>query len=165
MDLESYIEHANKAIHNAKLVRHTSKRILLGKSKTNVQPSQIRELSDTMQKVVDITDKAMKGARLAESRAKSRLLAVKRATAKTITHTTKAKHAAIASRKTANAALAISKKMINPNLEQKYKKTYNIQIESSIRAAKIAEDEIAKALLASKTARIAARMALKEMQI
>lgn len=165
MDLESRIEHANKAIHNAKLVRETSKKILSTKSRVNIRPSQIRELSNTMQKVVESTNKAMKGAKLAESRAKSRLAAVKRATAKTIAHTTKAKYAAITSRKTANAALATSKKMTNPNLEKKYQKTYGIQIESSIRAAKIAEDETAKALIASKTARIAARMALKEMQI
>ena len=163
MDIESQIKHANKAIHNAKLVRNTSRKLLT--NKLNIRPSQLRELSNTMQKVEESTDRAMKGAKLAESRAKSRLSAVRKATAKTIAHTTKAKYAAIASRKTANAALATSKKMTNPKFEKKYQRTYNIQIESSIRAAKVAENETIKALTASKTARIAARMALKELQI
>jgi hypothetical protein len=55
--------------------------------------------------------------------------------------------------------------MTNPQLEKKYQKTYDIQITVSIRAAKVAEMETQKAIVASKTARITARIALKEIQI
>ena len=163
MNIDSHIENATRAIHNAKIVRNTSKKILSKKS--DIHPEHVKELSKIMQSVISSTDKAMKGAKLAESRAKSRLAAVKEETSKTITHTRNAKYAAIASRKSANSALITSKKMTNPQLEKKYQKTYNIQLESSICAARVAEKETAKALMASKTARIAARMALKELQI
>ncbi|MGY5149850.1 MAG: hypothetical protein ACW9W3_07280 [Candidatus Nitrosopumilus sp. bin_68KS] len=163
MDLDSHIQHANKAIHNTKVVRETSRKIL-GR-KLNVHPTYIRELSKTMQSVIISTDKAIKGAKLAESRAKSRLAAVKKATAKTIAHTKNAKYAAIASKKTANAALETSNKMKNPKYEKKYQEIFDAQIAGSIHVAKVAEIETEKALKASKTARIAARMALKEMQI
>ncbi|MGY5147281.1 MAG: hypothetical protein ACW9W4_04720 [Candidatus Nitrosopumilus sp. bin_7KS] len=163
MNIDPHIENATRAIHNAKIVRNTSKKLLA--KKFNSHPEHIAKLSEIMQSVVSSTNKAMKGAKLAESRAKSRLAAVKKETSKTITHTKNAKYAAIVSRKSANAALATSKKMTTPQLEKKYQKTYNIQIESSIRAAMVAENEIAKATMASKTARIAARMALKELQI
>ena len=116
-----------------------------------------------MQGVISSTDKAMKGALLAESRAKSRWIEVKKETSKTITHTKNAKYASIVSRKSANAALATSKKMTNPQLEKKYQKTYNMQIESSIRAAMVAENEIAKATKASEIARMTARIDLKEL--
>ena len=163
MNVDSHIENAARAIHNAKIVQGTGKKIL--RKKSNIRPKQIKELDRIMQMVVVNTDKAMRGAKLAESRAKSRLNAVKKESAKTITHTRNAKYAAITSRKAANAALATSKKMTTEILEKKHQKTYDIQIVSSIRAAKIAENEIQKATLASKTARIAARMALKELQI
>jgi hypothetical protein len=163
MNMDHHIENASKAIQNAKIVQNTAKKILTKKSE--IHPKQIKELDKIMQMVIENTDKAMKGVKLAESRVKSRLNAVKKETAKTITHTRNAKYAAIASRKTANAALATSKKMTTPILGKKHQKIYNIQIISSIRAAKVAENEIRKATLASKTARIAARMALKELQI
>ena len=163
MQIDSHIENAARAIHNAKMVRNTSKKILAKKS--NIRPEHIQELSNIMQSVISSTDKAMKGARLAESRAKSRLAAVKKETSKAIIHTRNAKYAATASRKSANSALITSKKMTNPKLEKKYEKTYDVQIAASVRAAKVAEKETQKATLASKTARIAARMALKELQI
>ncbi|MCV0392089.1 MAG: hypothetical protein K5790_02215 [Nitrosopumilus sp.] len=163
MNIDSHIENAARAIHNAKMVRNTSKKLLIKKS--NIHPEHIIELSKIMQSVISSTGKAMKGAKLAESRAKSRLEAVKKEIAKTITHTRNAKYAAIASQKSANAALITSKKMTNPQLVNKHQKTYNIQIEASIRAAKVAEKETQKATIASRTARIAARMALKELQI
>ncbi|MDH3311632.1 MAG: hypothetical protein OEM28_00605 [Nitrosopumilus sp.] len=163
MNIDSHIENAARAIHNAKMVRNTSKKILAKKS--NIHPEHIEELSKIMQSVISSTDKAMKGAKMAESRARSRLAAVKKETSKTITHTRNAKYAAIASRKSANSALITSKKMTNPQLGKKYQKTYDIQIAASIRAAKVAEKETQKATMASKTARIAARMALKELQI
>ena len=163
MEIDSHIENATRAIHNAKMVRNTSKKILTKKS--NIHPEHIQELSKIMQGVISSTDKAMKGSKLAESRAKSRLAAVKKETSKAIIHTRNAKYAAIASRKSANSALATSKKMTNLQLEKKYQKTYDIQIIASIHAAKVAEKETQKATMASKTARIAARMALKELQI
>ena len=163
MDIDSHIENATRAIHNAKMVRNASKELLVKKS--SIHPEHIEELSRIMQGVIASTDKAMKGAKLAESRAKSRLAAVKKETTKTITHTRNAKYAAIASRKSANSALITSKKMVNPQLVKKYQKTYEIQIGASIRAAKVAERETQKATMASKTARVAARMALKELQI
>ena len=163
MNVDSHIENATRAIHNAKIVRNTSRKILTKKS--NIHPEHIQELSRIMQSVISSTDKAMKGAKLAESRAKSRLAAVKKETAKTMTHTRNAKYAAIASRKSANSALITAKKMTNPQLGKKYQKTYDVQITASIRAAKVAEKETQKATMSSKTARIAARMALKELQI
>ncbi|MDH3360932.1 MAG: hypothetical protein OEL56_01995 [Nitrosopumilus sp.] len=163
MNIDSHIENAARAIHNAKMVRDASKKILAKKS--NIHPEHIQELSKIMQGVISSTDKAMKGAQLAESRAKSRLAAVKKETSKIITHTRNAKYAAIAARKSANAALTTSKKMTNPQLGKKYQRTYDIQITAAIRAAKVAEKETQKATLASKTARIAARMALKKLQI
>ncbi|MHA7647423.1 hypothetical protein [Nitrosopumilus sp. S4] len=163
MNIDSHIENAARAIHNAKMVRNSSKKILLKRSNNN--PDHIKELRKIMQGVISNTDKAMKGAKLAESRAKSRLAAVKKEIAKTITHTRNAKYAAIASQKSASAALITSKKMTNPQLVSKHQKTYNIQIEAAIRAAKVAEKETHKATIASRTARVAARMALKELQI
>lgn len=55
--------------------------------------------------------------------------------------------------------------MTNIQLGKKYQKTYNMQISTSIRTAKVAENEIKKAMITSKTARIIARIALKEVQI
>jgi len=163
MNIDYDIENATRAIHNAKIIQNVSKKIL--RKKSDIHPEHIEELSNIMRKVELSTNKAMKGAKLAESRAKSRLAAVKKETSKTIAHTRIAKYAAIASRKSANAALATSKKMANLHLEKKYQKTYDVQIAAAIRTAKIAEKETQKATIASKTARVAARMALKELQI
>lgn len=165
MRIEKQIKLANNAIKNAKAVREASKKILAKKTEKQVHPEHIKELSKIMQNVADSTDKAMKGAKLAESRAKSRLMAVKKATAKTISYTAKAKNAALASKKTANAALMTSKKMKTKALQKKYQKTYNIQIHASLNAAHVAKVATEKALEAAKTARIAARMPLEEMKI
>lgn len=161
MNINSHIGNATRTIHNAKRVRDTSKKLLA--KKINIYPEHVANLSKIMQGVISSTDKAMKGALLAESRAKSRWIEVKKETSKTITHTKNAKYASIVSRKSANAALATSKKMTNPRLEKKYQKTYNMQIESSIRAAMVAENEIAKATKASEIARMTARIDLKEL--
>ena len=83
MNVDSHIENAARAIHNAKIVQGTGKKIL--RKKSNIRPKQIKELDRIMQMVVVNTDKAMRGAKLAESRAKSRLNAVKKESAKTIT--------------------------------------------------------------------------------
>ena len=167
MDIESQIQKANNAIKHAKAIQHQSKKLLL---KNNDDPhslnlSTLYELSEIMEKVASSTEKSMNGAKLAESRARSRLMAVKKASAKTIKFTAKAKSAAIASRKAANAALLTSKKMTTPQLQKRHQKTYAIQIHASINAAKIAQEATLKASEAAKTARIAARMPLEEMQI
>ena len=163
MDLKSQLKHANRAIHNAQEVRTASEKLLAKKSKKPIQPSQLKELAKIMHDIEVATDKTMKGAKLAESRAHSRLLAVKKATSKAIMYTKKAKYAALASKKAANSALITSRKMKTPQLAKKYQKTYRIQINASVRAAKTAKDATEKAVKSSETARIAARMPLKEL--
>lgn len=161
MGLELHIQHANKAIHNAKAVKETSRKILGVKS--NIQPDDIKDLSQIMQNVIDSTDKAIREVKLAGSRSKSRLITVKKAKKIIVDHTKNAKYAAIESRKTADAALETSKKMKNSEMQKKYQKTYDTQIAGSIHAAKVAEKETEKALRALKNTRNVARGALKEI--
>lgn len=164
MDLKSQLKHANRAIHNAQEIRTASEKLLAKNSKKSIPPSQLKELTKIMHDIELATEKTMKGAKLAESRAKSRLLAVKKATSKAVAYTKKAKYAALASKKAANSALMTSGKMKTPQLVKKYQKTYRIQINASIRAAKTAKDAAEKAVKASETARVAARMPLKELR-
>ena len=166
MDIESQIQKANKAIKHAKAIQHQSKKLLL---KNNDDPhslnlSTLSELSEIMEKVAASTEKSMNGAKLAESRARSRLMAVKKAATKTIHHTAKAKRAAITSKKALDAAIVSSKKL-NNNQDYKLRKIYNTQVKAALKAAKISEQETRHALKASKTARLAARMPLEPMKI
>ena len=166
MDIESQIKKANKAIKHAKAIQHKSKKLLL---KNNDDPnslnlSTLSELSQIMEKVATSTEKSMNGAKLAESRARSRLMAVKKAATKTIHHTAKAKRSAIASKKALDAAIESSKKL-NENQSSKLRGVYNTQVKAALKAAKISEQETRHALKASKTARLAARMPLEPMKI
>lgn len=165
--IKNHILQANKAIKNAQEVQIASKNIL---SKNKKQPtSQISALEDlykTMDRIVKDTEKSIKGARLAESGAKSRLAAVKKATAQTIKHTAKAKRAALASKKLSQSAL-LTYKNINSNtsFQKKYQTILHTQINGAIRAAKESERQTQLALKSSITARQAARMNLPPLKI
>lgn len=164
MDIESHIQKANKAIRHAQAIQQTSKKLLLNDNDDpdSLNLTTLSELSRIMDKVVSSTEKSMNGAKLAESRARSRLMAVKKAAAKTIHHTAKAKRAAITSKKALHAALLTSKKL---NGNPKLRKIYNTQVKAALKAAKLSEQETCHALKASKTARLAARMPLEPMKI
>ena len=58
MDLDSHIQHANKTIHNVKIVKETLRKILGRKS--NIHSNHIRELSKTMQSILSIQIKPSK---------------------------------------------------------------------------------------------------------
>lgn len=168
MDFEKQIKHADSAIKNAMLVQKKSRALL---QKNNVESShsnlvKLEQLNNTMKNVAKMSDKAMKGAKLAESRAKSRLMAVKKASTQVIHHTARAKRAAIASKKSAEAAVITLKKIgKKSNTSKKHQRTFNIQVQAAMRAAKESEYSMKQALKASKVARLAARMPLEAKKI
>lgn len=168
MDFEKHIKHADSAIKHAISVQKKSRTLLqknhIESSHFNMQ--KLGELNNTMKNVAKMSDKAMKGAKLAESRARSRLMAVKNASTQVIHHTANAKRAAIASKKSAEAAVITSKKIgKNPNNSKKHTRTFNIQIQAAMCAAKESERSMKLALKASKIARLAARIPLEPKKI
>jgi cell division protein FtsI/penicillin-binding protein 2 len=116
--IDPHIEDATKAIHKAKIIKDTPKESLTKKSlakkilakKQVIHPKDIEELSKIMQKVIVSTDKAMKGTKVTKNKTESKWIEVKKETAEIINHTRNAKYAAMASKKSANAALATAKK-------------------------------------------------------
>ena len=165
VDIENNLRKANKAIKNAEAIQITSTKLLFNqKHESSLQTLQ--DLYKIMDRVAKDTEKSMKGIKLAESRARSRLMAVKKAATKTIQHTAKAKRAAIASKKAAHAALLTSKKMNSESHQsKKLQITFQTQINASIRAAKESEKQTQLALKSSRIARQAARIPLEPMKI
>jgi len=101
--IDSNIEKADKTIKDLKIIQDAAKLLLEKKSGNKLEdiPEELSSLNQTMYMVSKMTARSMKGAMLAEARAKSRLAAVKKASADTVKHTARAKKAAIASKKSA----------------------------------------------------------------
>ena len=168
MGIESHLQHADNAIKNAKITQNAAQKILFRRY-SNTKSNSLKDLaklSSTMNDVVNNTNKAIKGAKLAESRAKARLAAVKKASSDTIKYTARAKRSAMASKKAAQAAAITSKKIQQqPNKVQKLHATYKIQVKAALTAAKDSEKNTKLALKSSKIARAAARIPLKPMNL
>lgn len=83
----------DNTIKNAKITKKTAQKIFFEKYGTNTKDSfkELLKLSDMMDNVANTTDKALAGAKLAESRVKARYVAVKKASAETIKYTARAK--------------------------------------------------------------------------
>ena len=162
-------KHANKTIENAKKIQNISSKIFFQKYNSNNSSKNLQnlvELAKTMNHIVKTTDKAMKGAKFAESRARARLAAVKKASSDTIKYTARAKRAAIASKKAAQSAVITSKKIQqNSNHSKSLETTYKIQIKAALIAAKESEKNTDLALKSSKLARAAARIPLEAKKI
>ena len=169
MDIDSHIRHANNAMKNAKMAQNTAQKIFFQKYKRDGKQDSLNDLvklSKAMDSVAKTTEKAMKGAKLAESRAKARLAAVKKASSDTVKYTIRAKHAAIASKKAAQSAAITSKKIQqNPNNSRKFHSMYKTQVKAALVAAKTSEKNTALALKSSKVARAAARISLKPLNL
>lgn len=164
MTIDSQIEEANKTIRNSKIIEKAAKLLLKKKEpKKDTIPTELKNLNETMEKISKMTARSMKGAMLAESRAKSRLVAVKKASAQAIKHTARAKRAAISSKTASQAAMKILKNQ-KTHSGSNYQKSYNQQIKIAIKYAKESEKETKLALKASKTARHAARMQLEPLR-
>ena len=142
MDIESQIRHANQAIKNAKHVEKTSQKIFFQQYNNSQSDSLdvVLKLGKIMDNVAKTTDKAMRGAKLADKRAKARLIAVKKATAETVKYTARAKRASITSKKAAESAIITSEKIQqHPKQKEKLHLTYKIQLKAAINAAKESE--------------------------
>ena len=166
MTSDSQPKHANKTIENAKKIQNISSKIFFQKYNSNNASKNLQnlvELTKTMNHIVMTTDKAMKGAKFAESRARARLAAVKKAYSDTIKYTARAKRAAIASKKAAQSAVITSKKIQqnNNHHSRSLETTYKIQIKAALTAAKESEKNTDLALKSSKIARAAARIPLE----
>lgn len=165
MTSNSQTTHSNKTIENAKKIQNISSKIFFQKyNSDNVSKNlqNLVELTKTMNHIVRTTDKAMKGAKFAESRARARLAAVKKASSDTIKYTARAKRAAITSNKAAQSAAITSKKIQQKNNRSKsLETTYKIQIKAALTAAKESEKNTVLALKSSKLARAAARIPLE----
>lgn len=166
--IDSHIEDADKTIQNSKIIQDAAK-LLLEKqhwNKLDSIPKELNSLNETMDMVSKMTTKSMKGAMLAESRAKSRLAAVKKASADTVKHTANAKRAATSSKKSARKALGTFRKILKDKHNMvKYQKEYNMHIRSAIKYARVSQKETKLALKSSNTARYAARMLLEPLKI
>ena len=169
MTINSQKKHVDNAIITAKKVQNISTNIYFQRYNRKYNQKSLQNLvnlTKTVDKIVATTNKAMKGAKLAESRAKARLVAVKKASSETIKYTAKAKRAAIASKKAVQAASMTSKKIQqNPNQEKRIQMTYKIQIKAALTAAKESEKNSDLALKSSKIARAAARIPLEKKKI
>ena len=169
MGIDSHLRHANQAMKNAKIAQDTAQKIFFKKSVKNTKQDSLQDLAklgNAMANVVKTTEKAIKGAKLAESRAKARLTAVKKASSDTVKYTIRAKHAAIASKKAAQSAAVTSKKIRqNPDNSRKLHTIYKTQVKAALVAAKTSEKNTALALKSSKVARAAARISLKPVQL
>ena len=141
MKNHSSFKHAKKTLDDAAKIKKISSEILIKKynSKSDSQKLQnLVNLSKIMNNIVKSTDSAMKGAKLAESRAKARFAAVKKATSDTIKYTAKAKRAAISSKKATEAAAATYRKIqTNPNNTKNLQISYKIQIKANLKNIQI----------------------------
>ena len=168
MDIESQIRHANQAIKHAKDVQNTSQKIFFQQYADLKSESldAILKLGKIMDNVAKTTDKAMRGAKIADKRAKARLVAVKKATSETVKYTARAKRAAITSKKAAESAIITSRKMEKfPKQKEKLHMTYKIQLKAAITAAKESEKNTKLAMKSSKVARAAARIPLEPIKL
>ena len=169
MAINPKVRHVRNTIDHAKKVHNISSKMFFQKYDSNHDHQNMRNLmalTQTMNNVVKSTDKAMKGAKLAESRANARLLAVKKATSETVKYTVRAKHAAMTSKKAAQSAAITSKKMAKDQKQTKrLQKSYAIQIRAALTAAKESEKNANLALKSSQTARAAARISLTPKKI
>ena len=163
------VKQADDVLKHAKKIQEISSKVFSQRNSSNQDYQNTQNLvalNSIMNNVVKSTDKAMKGAKLAESRAIARLAAVKKATSQTIKYTSKAKRAALTAKKAAESASITSKK-IQRDIHQskKFQITYRVQVKAAITAAKESEKNAILALKSSKTARAAARIPLEPKQI
>lgn len=167
MTINSQIKNANRAIKDAKKAHKMAFNILNQKKPaSNNTEHSLLELNKIMKKISINSEKAMKGAKFAESRARTRLAAVKKASSKTIKHTANAKRTAIISKNSAYSAIETSRKMSkNPRNLKRLEKTYKKQIRRAFQAAKESEKNAMLALKSSKTARAAARISLEPKKL
>ena len=168
MTINNHIRHSNNTIKNAEKIQEISSEIFVKNFDNHASSNNMKELvelSKIMNKIIKTTDNAMRGAKLAESRVKARMIAVKKASAETIKYTARAKRAAIASKKATQVAQITSKKMQQCPQMKKLQTSYKIQIKGALTAAKESERNSVLALKSSKMARAAARVALEPKKI